>query len=141
MKPYKILVIDDYPNIVDILTIRLKANGYDVITAFDGITGLEKARTESPDLILLDVLLPKMDGFRICRLLKFDDKYKHIPIIMLTSRAREADRKTGLHMGADAYVYKPYEPVTLMQTISRCIENPACKTIAHDTIHQSAGVM
>lgn len=117
MKAYKILVVDDYPNMVEMLSIRLKSAGFDVVASYDGIDALQKARTHHLDLILLDVLLPKMDGFKICRLLKFDEKYRHIPIIMLTSRAREIDRATGLEMGADAYMYKPYDSTVLMAKI------------------------
>lgn len=117
MKTHKILVVDDYPNMVEMLSLRLKSAGFDVLASFDGIDALQKARTHNPDLILLDVLLPKLDGFKICRLLKFDEKYQHIPVIMLTSRAREIDRVTGLEMGADAYIYKPYDSAALMKKI------------------------
>lgn len=117
MKTPKILVVDDYPNMVEMLSLRLKSAGFEVVASFDGIDALQKARIHNPDLILLDVLLPKMDGFKICRLLKFDEKYRHIPIIMLTSRARDIDRATGLEMGADAYMFKPYDSAALMTKI------------------------
>jgi DNA-binding response OmpR family regulator len=113
----KVLVVDDYPNMVEMLSLRLKSEGFDVVASYDGIDALQKARTHRPDIILLDVLLPKMDGFKICRLLKFDEKYRRIPIIMLTSRARDVDRATGFEMGADAYMYKPYDSAALMATI------------------------
>lgn len=117
----KILIVDDYPNMVDMLSVRLKANGFDVIFSYDGVEGLQMARLQKPDLIILDVLLPRMDGFKICRLLKFDEKFRHIPIIMLTSRARDIDKKTGLDMGADAYIYKPYDSAALVQKINELL--------------------
>ncbi len=80
----KILIVEDYNNIVEILTMRLNAMGYEVISAKDGQEGLTLARKEKPDLIVLDVMLPKMNGYKISRLLKFDSRYKDIPIIMLT---------------------------------------------------------
>jgi two-component system alkaline phosphatase synthesis response regulator PhoP len=131
MKPYKILVVDDYPNMVEMLSMRLKSSGFEVLASYDGIDALQKARVHLPDLILLDVLLPKMDGFKICRLLKFDEKYRHIPIIMLTSRAREVDRETGMEMGANAYMFKPYDSAALMSEIYRLlkIERPGAAVL------------
>lgn len=133
----KILIVDDYPNMVDMLSVRLKANGFDVISSYDGVEGLQMARVHKPDLIILDVLLPRMDGFKICRLLKFDEKYRHIPIIMLTSRARDIDKKTGLDMGANAYIYKPYDSASLVQKINELLNT--C-TFAHQPENLSATV-
>lgn len=141
MKPYKILIVDDYPNMVEMLSMRLKSSGFEVMASYDGIDALQKARVHLPNLILLDVLLPKMDGFKICRLLKFDEKYRHIPIIMLTSRARDVDRATGMEMGADAYLYKPYDSVALMSEIYKLlkIERPSSPVIKPlDTVAASA---
>lgn len=117
MKAYKILIVDDYPNVVEMLKVRLEAAGFEVFASYDGADGLQKSRALNPDLILLDVMLPKIDGFKICRLLKFDEKYRAIPIIMLTSRARDIDKETGMKMGADAYLYKPYDSAVLMRKI------------------------
>ncbi len=130
MKRHKILIVDDYPNMVDMLSVRLRAAGFDVLAAYDGLAGLQMARHDSPDLILLDVLLPKMDGFKVCRLLKYDERFRSIPIIMLTSRARDIDRKMGLDMGADDYVFKPYEPVELMRRIDTLL-----KTESNDVVN------
>lgn len=113
----KILIIEDYINIVEILTMRLNAMGYQVITAFDGQKGLSMARSEKPDLIILDIMLPKMSGYKVCRLLKFDAKYKHIPIIMLTSRETKYNEQIGMDTGADAYVYKSDQKGTLLKLI------------------------
>lgn len=116
-----ILIVEDYPNAVEVLRTRLENAGYRVLVAFDGVEGLKMAREKKPDLIILDILLPKMNGFKVSRLLKFDTKYRHIPIIMLTSRTRSVDRELGQQTGADAYVTKPYDPRDLMQLIEKHI--------------------
>ncbi len=119
--PDKILVVDDEEDIVAALSIRLKAMGYDVIFAYDGMTGLSKARDESPNLILLDVMLPKIDGYKVCRMLKFDEKYRHIPVIMITAKVSDSNRKMGEEMGADAYIVKPFNPEELMRKIKELL--------------------
>jgi len=118
----KILIIDDEPNIVMVVTSRLKAAGYEVVNAVDGKEGLEKAKKEMPDLIILDLMLPKIDGYTVCRMLKFDANFKQIPVIMFTARAQAADKQTGTHVGADAYITKPFEPQTLMGEIRRLLK-------------------
>jgi len=118
----KILIIEDYNNIVEILTMRLSAMGYAVISAKDGQEGLTLARKEKPDLIVLDVMLPKMNGYKISRLLKFDSRYKDIPIIMLTSRETKRDEQIGLETGADEYVYKSDRRGTLLKVIRKFLE-------------------
>lgn len=126
MTAVRILIIDDYQNLVELMALRLRAEGYEVLTAFDGMQGLQLARTKNPDLIILDVLLPKMDGFKVCRLLKFDERFRKTPIIMLTSRASDIDRQMGMSMGADAYFLKPYDPSVLLQEIhDRVCESPS----------------
>lgn len=119
----KILLIDDEPIIVKLVSSRLQANGYDVITASNGQEGLQKARTEQPDLIILDVMLPKMDGYRVCRLLKYDDKYRRIPIIMFSARVQTEDQEKGMMAGADAYLTKPFNPQTLLGKIEELLAN------------------
>lgn len=118
----KILIIEDYVNIVEILTMRLRAMGYEVISALDGQEGLKLARDAMPDLIILDVLLPKMNGYKVCRLLKFDAKFKHIPIIMLTSRESKHHEHIGRDTGADEYVYKSDQKGTLLKLIRKYLE-------------------
>ena len=113
----KILIIEDYNNIVEILTMRLSSMGYTVISANDGQEGLTLARKEKPDLIVLDVTLPKMNGYKISRLLKFDSKYKDIPIIMLTARETKLDEQIGLETGADVYIYKSDRTGKWLKTI------------------------
>ncbi len=114
-----ILLIEDYPNAVEVLKTRLENAGYRVLVAFDGSEGLRMAREQRPDLIILDILLPKMNGYKVSRLLKFDAKYRHIPIIMLTSRTRPADYELGKQTGADEYVTKPYNPHHLMALVQK----------------------
>ena len=117
----KILIVDDEIDLVEMLTIRLEANNYQVIFSADGQDGLDKARTEKPDLIILDLMLPKIDGYKVCRMLKFDEKYKQIPIILFTARAQESDMRLGEEVGADAYVTKPFEPSILLDKISELL--------------------
>ena len=114
----RILAVDDSATVLEMIKSVLVADGYDVITASDGAEGLEKARTERPDLILLDVMLPKLDGYRVCRLLKFDQNYKSIPIVMLTAKAEDAAVATGMRTGADQYLTKPVEPDTLLAAVA-----------------------
>jgi DNA-binding response OmpR family regulator len=114
----RILAVDDSPTILEMIKAILEAGGYEVLTAADGAEALEKARAEKPDLILLDVMLPKLDGYRVCRLLKFDQNYKHIPIIMLTAKTEEQSMATGLRTGADQYLTKPIEPETLLASVA-----------------------
>ncbi len=117
MNNKKILIVDDEPDMIYAVEMQLKANHYEVLTASDGKEGLEKARSESPDLIILDLMLPKLDGYKVCRLLKFDEKYKKIPIIMYTARGQEEDEKIGYQVGVDAYLVKPFEPKVLLEKI------------------------
>jgi len=117
----KILLVEDEPEFRLALRTRLEANGYDIIEAEDGATGLNTARHQNPNLIILDVMLPKMDGFKVARLLKFDVKYKHIPLVMLTVMSQASDRKMGQAVGADAYLTKPYQPQELLDTISTLV--------------------
>jgi DNA-binding response OmpR family regulator len=113
----KILIVDDEQDILDVLKYRLEANDYEVLVASDGQDGLNKARSEKPDLIVLDLMLPKLDGYKVCRMLKFDENYKAIPIIIFTARAQKDDEDLGMEMGADAYVAKPFEPEVLLEKI------------------------
>jgi two-component system phosphate regulon response regulator PhoB len=106
-----ILIVEDEKDVVDLLTLNLrKAGGFIVSTAADGGTGLTKAREENPTLIILDLMLPKMPGLEVCKILKTDPATRHIPILMLTARAEEIDRIVGLEFGADDYVVKPFSP-------------------------------
>lgn len=117
----KILLIEDEPEFRAALKMRLEANGYEVVEAEDGVAGLDLARSRSPDLIVLDIMLPKMDGYKVARLLKFDEKYRNIPIVMLSARSQQTDRVTGLAAGGDAYMTKPYKSQELLDTIAKLL--------------------
>lgn len=118
----KILIIEDDISIVTLLKRRLNNLGFDVIYSNDGYRGLKLAQTENPDLIILDVLLPKMNGFKVCRLLKFDEKFRHIPIIMLTSREAKNHLQLGQASGADEYVFKSDRNGRLLKLIREYLE-------------------
>ena len=113
----KILVVEDEKNIVRVITYNLEREGYQVIAVRDGEEALEKARKELPDLILLDLMLPKMDGLEVCRQLKASAKTSRIPIIMVTAKTQETDRVVGLEMGADDYIPKPFSPRELVARV------------------------
>ena len=117
----KILLVDDEPPIILMLETRLKAEGYQVLSAIDGLTALEKAKKERPDLIILDLMLPKMDGHKVCALLKKDARYAKIPILMFTARAQEEDRRLGEEAGADAYLTKPFEAQVLLAKVRELV--------------------
>jgi DNA-binding response OmpR family regulator len=117
----KILVVDDEPDVASLLTLMLKSQGYDVIVAGDGQEALEKARSANPDLILLDVMLPRMDGYKVARMLKFDENYSHITIIMLTAKIQEKDKAIGLEMGANDYVTKPFDTAVLLAKVQTAL--------------------
>lgn len=119
----RILIIDDEVELVGQLTLRLEAAGYEILVAYDGQDGVAKAQAERPDLIVLDCMMPKMDGYQVCRLLKFDAAYKQIPIIMLTARSLEKDQLLGAKVGVDAYVAKPFDTATLLATIQTLLQS------------------
>ncbi|MCI8473966.1 MAG: response regulator transcription factor [Oscillospiraceae bacterium] len=111
----KILIVEDEKNIVDILSFNLGREGYDTLEAYDGEAGLRLALEENPDLILLDLMLPKMDGFDVCRAVR--EKNRSTPIIMLTAREEESDKVFGLELGADDYITKPFSMRELLARI------------------------
>ncbi|OGC10934.1 hypothetical protein A3K48_00095 [candidate division WOR-1 bacterium RIFOXYA12_FULL_52_29] len=118
----KALVVDDEPDVLSLLEVLLTSYGYSVITASDGQQALEKARVEHPDIILLDVMLPKLDGYKVARMLKFDENFKHIPIIMLTAKVTDRDKEMGIETGADIYLTKPFEAENLLSAIERALQ-------------------
>ncbi len=117
----RILVVDDEVQMVEMLKLRLEANNYDVISAFDGESGLDAAKKKKPDLIILDLMLPKMDGYKVCGLLKKDPSYAEIPIIIFTAKAQAKDINLGKEAGAEAYLTKPYEPEILLGKIKEVL--------------------
>ena len=118
-----VLIVEDEKNIVDILRFNLQRSGYNTLEAFDGADGLAKARTESPDLILLDLMLPKMNGFDVCRTLRQEGS--HVPIIILTAREEEGDKVQGLDLGADDYITKPFSMRELVARVGANIRRTA----------------
>jgi CheY-like chemotaxis protein len=118
----RILIVEDQAMIVGMLKMRLEANNYEVITAADGQEGLEKARKENPDLIILDIMLPKLNGYKVCQLLKADPNYNEIPIIISSGRTPQEVGKVGKEVGADAYVSKPFEAEVLLSKIKELLE-------------------
>jgi DNA-binding response OmpR family regulator len=110
----KVLVVEDDKTLLETLEYNLEKQGYEVLTATDGLAALEKARENQPDLILLDVLLPKMDGFEVCRILR---REMNVPILMLTARTEEIDKVVGLEMGADDYLTKPFSMRELLARV------------------------
>ena len=120
MKP-RILVVDDEPDIIELVEFNLKQAGYAVSTATDGAEALKKARAQTPDLIVLDVMLPEMDGFEICKTLRLDPVTAKLPIVMLTAKAAEIDRVLGLELGADDYLTKPFSPRELLLRVKKIL--------------------
>ena len=118
----KILVVDDEPDALELIEVNLKAAGFEVLVADDGREALQKARASTPDLILLDVMLPEMDGLEVCKTLRRDTATARIPIIMLTARAAEMDRVLGLELGADDYITKPFSPRELILRVKNLLE-------------------
>ena len=105
----RILVVDDEPDLIAVLRMGLQMEGFEVIEAADGTEGLRRAREDKPDLMVLDLMLPKMDGYQVCRSLKFDSRYKSLPILILSARPGEQDKRLALEMGADDFIRKPYD--------------------------------
>ena len=113
----KILLVEDQADLIEMLKLSLEAIDYEIITAADGEEGLKKTRKESPNLILLDVMMPKMNGYQVCRELKKDEATKKIPVIMLTAKGQQSDKFWGKETGADEYVTKPFDMDELMEKI------------------------
>jgi len=113
----KILIVDDERQFNETLQARLAGNGYQIITAKDGEEGFEKVETENPDLIILDLMMPKIDGFEVCSTLKNDERHSNIPIIILSAKTQQEDFEKGEEVGADSYIEKPYEPSDLLAKI------------------------
>jgi adenylate cyclase len=132
--PPLILIVDDNPANIDILEARLLANKYDVITAADGEEGLNKARDQKPDLILLDIMMPKIDGLEVCRLLKEDTSLPFIPIIMVTAKADSKDMVAALETGSDDYLTKPIDHAALVARVKSMLR---IKNL-HDTVQNQA---
>ncbi len=117
--PLKILVCDDERHIVRLIQVNLERQGYQVITAYDGKEGLEKVKSEKPDLCVLDVMMPYMDGFEVLKNIRRDPETENLPVIMLTAKAQDKDVFEGYHYGADMYLTKPFNPMELVTFVKR----------------------
>ena len=123
-----VFIVDDEQDVLDLLVYNLQKAGYKTVTARDGAAALQKARDEMPSLIILDLMLPQLDGTEVCRQLKADSKTAHIPIIMLTAKAEEVDRVVGLELGADDYVTKPFSPREMVLRVKTVLRRASGKT-------------
>jgi len=124
-----ILIVEDEDDALELLAYNLKAAGYAVITAQDGNDALNKARTQAPSLVLLDVMLPEIDGLEVCRILRRDPTTYDLPIIMLTARATEMSRLIGLESGADAYLTKPARPRVVVAWVNALLKEQGTRTV------------
>ena len=121
MSKGRILVVDDEIYIVHILDFSLGMEGYEVITALDGEAALEKVKSEQPDLIVLDIMMPKLDGYEVCKVIKGNPDTSHIPVILLSAKGRNVDQKMGFDVGADDYITKPFSPRKLVERINQLL--------------------
>ena len=121
----KILIVEDSPTYLRKISDSLEGSGYEIITAIDGEEALEKAVKENPSLIVLDVILPKKNGFQVCRQLKTSPATQDIKILMMTSKSQDSDRFWGLKQGADDYMTKPYEDEELLSNIANLLKSAA----------------
>jgi two-component system alkaline phosphatase synthesis response regulator PhoP len=121
MSKGKILVVDDEIYIVHILDFSLGMEGYEVVTALDGEQALEKLQSERPDLIVLDIMMPKLDGYEVCKAIKSNAETRHIPVILLSAKGRNVDQKLGFDVGADDYITKPFSPRKLVERINQLL--------------------
>ncbi len=133
----KVLAVDDQVHIVRLIQVNLERNGYQVVTAYDGVEALDKVKTENPDLVVCDVMMPRKDGFEVLRELKSDPTTRDIPFIMLTAKAQDADVFRGWASGVDAYLTKPFNPQELLAFVKRVLESAAGKDeFGGDTVYR-----
>ena len=122
MSPKKILIVDDEVDLVETVRFPLEMEGFNVLVSYNGEDALSQARKERPDLILLDLMLPKLDGYKVCRLLKFDERYKNIPVLMLTAKTQEKDKALGMETGANEYITKPFDLEKLVEKVKEYLK-------------------
>ena len=138
-----VLVVEDEKNIAELVKYNLEEAGFRVLTAGRGDTGLEQARKGKPDLIVLDLMLPEIDGIEICKILKQNEKINHIPIVMLTAKSQETDKVLGLELGADDYMTKPFSPRELVARVKavlrRVHEKPKKESMKAGTLEVDFG--
>lgn len=124
MSKGKILVVDDEIYIVHILDFSLGMEGYEVITALDGEQAIERLKVEKPDLVVLDIMMPKLDGYEVCKAIKSNPATKQTPVILLSAKGRNVDQKLGFDVGADDYITKPFSPRKLVERINQLLGQP-----------------
>ncbi len=117
----KILVVDDEPEVTKAVKTGLESYGYEVSIAYDGREGLDKIHRDSPDLVILDLMLPEISGYKVCRLLKYDKRYSRIPVIMFSARADRTGQQLAKEVGADVWITKPFNVSTMAQTIENLL--------------------
>ena len=117
----KVLIADDEEDIKEIMQMFLESQGYEVETAFDGLSALDQVRTWNPDVILLDIMMPVMDGIQVCEKIKGDPSTKHIPVIMVSAASKRDMEGPAFEAGADEYVVKPFDPAELGKVVERCL--------------------
>lgn len=122
MDKFKIMVVDDEPDIVKLVKISLEMANFDVIEAYSGLEALEKTKTIVPDLYLLDIMMPDMNGYEVCEKLKENNRTKTVPVVMLTAKGQKGDAEQGLRVGADDYIIKPFDPYELGEQISEILK-------------------
>lgn len=128
MRKIKVLVVDDDERNIVLLTSKLQADGYETDTAYDGLEAIKKVESFNPDLVLLDVMMPKLDGHEVCRRLKASEKTKYLPVIMLTARGDIEDKILGLDVGAEDYISKPYSPAELSARVRALLHTRMLQT-------------
>lgn len=129
-----ILVVEDEEDVLELVRYNISRNGYNVETAITGEDGIIKTREIMPDLVILDLMLPSVDGLEVCKILKNDQKTEHIPIVMLTAKGEEADIVTGLELGADDYITKPFSPRVLIARIKAVLRRKLQKTTEQTSV-------
>ena len=118
----KILIIDDELHIIKIIMFKLKAGGYDVLYALNGADGIDIAKEKTPDIILLDIMMPVMNGYEVFEILKEDERTKDIPVVMVTAKIQESDKLKAEKLGIEEYIFKPFSPQAVLDTVKRIIE-------------------
>jgi len=134
MSGQRILIIEDEKSLIDVLTYNLENEGFEVLSATDGMDGLNQARAHHPDLVLLDLMLPVMEGLEVCRQLRSDSRTRETPVLMLTAKGEEVDEIVGFRMGADDYVTKPFKLKPLIQRIKALLRRSSSGELSKDVV-------
>jgi two-component system alkaline phosphatase synthesis response regulator PhoP len=127
----RILVVDDEIYIVHILEFTLTMEGYEVLTAADGEEALRRLEQDRPDLVVLDIMMPKVDGYEVLRRIRADEEFRQLPVILLSAKGRPIDRETGLEIGADDYIVKPFSPRRLLEKIQDLLERARLSQVSN----------